>query len=112
MALTIESVSLMKRYFTGVMERANHHANQVDEVILALMGCIIWRAAEVEVRTYRDRTANMLWMTTDKGDTYSFIYNHNTGNIECHEGNMNGTLLKEFNNVNSLSDLKSFFTSL
>lgn len=51
MALKIEDIRLMKRYLEGVMSRANHHAENVNEIILALAGGVIWRGADIDVRT-------------------------------------------------------------
>lgn len=112
MALKIEDIRLMKRYFEGVMSRANHHADNVNEIILALAGGVIWRGADIGVRTYRDKTANMLWMKTDTGKVYCFIFNHNTGKIEVHEDSMNGKMLRMFSNADSNSDVKEFFGNL
>lgn len=112
MALKIEDIRLMKRYFEGVMNRANHHAENVNEIILALAGGVIWRGADIDVRTYRDKTANMLWMKTDSGHEYCFIFNHNNWMIEVHEGSMNGNLLRVFSNTDTLTDVKKFFEQL
>lgn len=112
MAIKIEDIRLMKRYFEGVMARANHHAENVNEVILALAGGVIWRGADIDVRTYRDKTANMLWMKTDSGKEYCFIFNHNNWLIEVHENTMNGKLLKVFSNNDTNSDVKEFFERL
>jgi len=112
MALKIEDIRLMKRYFEGVMSRANHHADNVNEIILALAGGVIWRGADIGVRTYRDKTANMLWMKTDTGKVYCFIFNHNTGKIEVHKDSMNGRLLWEFSNENSLPEVKGIFSNM
>ena len=112
MALKIEDIRLMKRYFEGVMGRANHHAENVNEIILALAGGVIWRGADIDVRTYGDKTANMLWMKTDSGKGYCFIFNHNNWLIEVYENTMNGKLLKQFSNEDSLKDVRLFFKGL
>ncbi len=112
MALKIEDIRLMKRYFEGVMSRANHHAENVNEVILSLAGGVIWRGADIDVRTYKDKTANMLWMRTDSGKGYCFIFNHSNWLIEVHEDTMAGKLLRVFSNQDSNSDVKEFFETL
>lgn len=112
MALKIEDIRLMKRYFEGVMGRANHHAENVNEIILALAGGVIWRGAEIDVRTYGGKTANMLWMKTDSGKSYCFIFNHNNWLIEVYENTMNGRPLKQFSNADSLTDVRLFFENL
>ena len=112
MALKIEDIHLMKRYFEGVMGRASHHAENVNEIILALVGGMIWRGADIDVRTYGDKTANMLWMKTDSGNTYCFIFNHNNWKIEVYEKTMNGKLLRQFTNEVSLTDVRESFEGL
>ena len=112
MAIKIEDIRLMKRYFEGVMSRANHHAENVNEIILALAGGVIWRGADIDVRTYKDKTANMLWMKTDSGKEYCFIFNHINWLIEVHENTMNGNLLRVFSNEDNNSDVKEFFEGL
>ena len=112
MALKIKDIRLMKRYLEGIMDRANHHAQQVNEIVLALAGGVIWRGAEIDVRTYNGETANMLWMKTDLGKEYCFIFNHNNGMIEAHEETMNGRLLRQFSNTNKTYDVKAFFEDM
>lgn len=43
MPLTVTEVDELQQYISGVMERAGHHAGNVDEVALALVGAILWR---------------------------------------------------------------------
>lgn len=112
MALKIEDIHLLKRYFEGVMNRANHHAENVNEIILALIGGVIWRGADIDVRTYGNKTANMLWMKTDSGKCYCFIFNHTNWLIEVYENTMNGTLLKQFSNTDTITDVRVFFENL
>lgn len=76
------------------MGRANHHAENVNEDILALVGGVIWRGADIGVRTYKEKIANMLWMNTDSGKRYCFIFSHTNWNIEVYENTMNGELLR------------------
>lgn len=64
MALTITTLNLLNRYIKGVMERADHHGENVNEIVLTIAGAVIWRATEdVEVKTYKGETANILWLT-------------------------------------------------
>jgi hypothetical protein len=36
-------VDILQDYISGVMARARHHANNVDEVTLAIAGALVWR---------------------------------------------------------------------
>jgi hypothetical protein len=52
MPQTIASVDVLQQYIQGVMARAEHHANNVDEVALAIAGAVVWRKeGEIEVMT-------------------------------------------------------------
>ena len=94
------------------MSRADHHGQNVNEIVLTLAGAVIWRATQdIEVRTYNEETANILWLTID-GHRYAVAYNHLTGNIEIRDRNQNGTVLAEFNNLTSAADVKTIFASL
>lgn len=112
MALTINGIDLLKKYFSGVIERANHHANNVNEIALALIGGVIWRATEdIQVKEYDGAPANILWMVVDS-KRYCFSFNHSSGNIEVKENSMKGNIITVFNNTTPISDVKKFFELL
>ncbi|WKK80308.2 hypothetical protein [Marivirga arenosa] len=112
MPLTITTLTLLNEYINGVMHRADDHGHNVNEIVLTLAGAVIWRATQdIEVRTYKEETANILWLTVD-GHRYALAYNHNTGNIEIRDRNQNGTVLATFNNSSSADDVKSIFGGL
>lgn len=92
MAITIDKVKALKEYFNGVMDRADHHAVNVNEIVLALIGGVIWRAEDnFEVKQYDNAPANILWMyVADR--RLCFKFNHETCKIECREGGHNGPL--------------------
>jgi len=43
MATTIQNIEILRAYLSGVLDRANHHAQNVNEIALAIAGGIIWR---------------------------------------------------------------------
>lgn len=112
MAIEIDQIGVLKEYFNGVMNRADHHADDVNEVVLALIGGVIWRAeGNFEVKQYGGAPANILWMIVD--DTrYCFRFNHETGKIECRKGGHNGDLIEEFDNYMPIAKVKAFFAGL
>ena len=80
--------------------------------MLTLAGAVIWRATQdIEVRTYNEETANILWLTIN-GHRYALAYNHQTGNIEIRDRNQNGTILASFNNSSSATSVKTIFSGL
>jgi hypothetical protein len=63
MPQTIASVDVLQQYIQGVMARAKHHANNVDEVALAIAGAVVWRKErEIEVMTREGDVRNVLWV--------------------------------------------------
>ena len=112
MAITINKIDALKEYFKGVMNRADHHADDVNEIVLALIGGVIWRAeGNFEVKQYGGAPANILWMIVN--DTrYCFKFNHESGRIECLKGGHSGALIREFDNSTSITEVKNFFTNL
>ena len=112
MAITVKDIKTLKEYFNGVMDRADHHANDVDEIVLALIGGVVWRSdGNFEVKEYAGAPANILWMDVN-GRRYCFKYNHEEGRIECLEGGHKGSIIKSFDNNTSITEVKSFFAKL
>lgn len=112
MAKHVSNLEDLKVYFNGVMERADHHANEVNEIILALVGCVMWKLdGNLRIREYDGAPANMLWMDI-KDTRYCFNYNHLEGYIEIRKESAKGVVLKTFTNTTTLGELKSFFENL
>lgn len=112
MAIAIDKIEALNEYFNGVMNRADHHADNVNEVVLALIGGVIWRAeGNFEVKQYGGSPANILWMYVND-NRYCFKFNHETCKIECLSGGHNGPLLESFDNQTPLFAIKDFFANL
>lgn len=112
MPLTITTLTLLNEYINGVMSRADHHGQNVNEVVLTLAGAVIWRATQdVEVRTYNDTTANILWLTVN-GHRYAIAFNHQTSEIEIRDRNLNGSVIATFTNQTTSAVVKQIFATL
>jgi len=114
MPIPVTDVTVLKAYLQGVMERADHHANEVEEIALALAGAIIWRkddGKDIEVMQHQGETKNVLWVYI-KGSRYAFSYNHGAKTIEMREGTTRGAVLHSFSNKTNLSELHSIFEHL
>lgn len=112
MALTITTLTLLNEYINGVMTRADHHGQNVNEVVLTLAGAVIWRSTQdVEVKTYKGETANILWLTVGS-NRYALAYNHRTTNIELRERTFNGNVRATFNNNTPADEVKRVFLGL
>ncbi len=113
MALSVNTLNLLNQYITGVMERAEHHAPNVDEIALAIVGAIIWKVTDedIQVKTYSGQMANVLWMTINV-NRYALVYNHENETIEIREGSIRGNALYEFTNATPIIEIKQAFNNL
>lgn len=47
MAITVDNIKQFKEHSEGVMGRDDHHADRVNEIILALVGGIVWKSRKI-----------------------------------------------------------------
>ncbi|MHC5721892.1 MAG: hypothetical protein ACYTX0_60210, partial [Nostoc sp.] len=75
MTLEVTDIQTLKSYIDGVMERADHHAGDVNEICLALAGAIVWRKddAPIKVRVSGGEIKNQLWVKINH-TRYVFSY--------------------------------------
>lgn len=112
MATTIQSIDILRAYLSGVLDRANHHAEDVNEIALAIAGGIIWRTTDnIRVLSRDGEIKNVLWLQVGNR-TLCFAYNHSTRDIEVREGSVQGAVIRSFNNTTPISDVKDFFENL
>jgi hypothetical protein len=112
MATTISTLHILQEYLNGVLERADHHANNVNEIALAIAGGIIWKTTKnVKVMSRNGDMKNVLWLEVNS-KIICFVYNHSTGNIDVRDGGIQGVTIITFNNSNTIADVKNFFKSL
>lgn len=110
--MQVSNINDFQEYFSGVMGRANHHANNVNKIILALVGGVIWRSnGNFRIREYAGTPANMMWMEVN-GTTYCFLFSHTNGNIEVHKDSAKGSIVRTFDNNTPLTEVKAFFENL
>lgn len=113
MATTIHNIDILREYLSGVLDRANHHAQNVNEIALAIAGGIIWRTTNnIKVLSREGEMKNVLWLQVNTR-ILCFTYNHsNNGSIEVKEGSTRGDIIATFNNTASIADVKLFFENL
>lgn len=111
MGINIENIETLKEYFTLVVERAEHHAHGVNDIIYTLLGFVILKASHIEARQYKDKPANMLKITI-KDKILCLSYNHTNGSIDIKEKNNNGNILCTFDNTSTTDDIKTFFNNI
>jgi hypothetical protein len=112
MPTTIESIEILQAYLSGVLDRANYHAQAVNEIALAIAGGIIWRTTkEIKVLSREGEMKNVLWLQVNSR-RLCFAYNHISQIIEVREGSTHGNVIAAFHNQTALVTVKVFFESL
>lgn len=113
MSITVDDVSRLEEYLKGVMDRAGHHASNVNEVVMTLMGAVLWRkdTTPLEVRTQAGETANIIWFEVD-GRKYALAYNHKAKLIELRERTLRGNVLHSFDNRTTAAQVRTIFSAL
>ena len=112
MSTTIHNIEILREYLSGVLDRADHHAQDVNEIALAIAGGIIWRTTNnIKVLSREGQMKNVLWLQVNDR-TLCFVYNHDLGSIEVREGSIQGVIIQSFNNNSSINEIKVFFERL
>jgi len=93
MATTIHNIEILRAYISGVLDRANHHAHNVNEIALAIAGGIIWRTTDdIRVFSREGEMKNVLWLQVG-GRTLCFVYDHTSESIQVKEGSLQGAVI-------------------
>ena len=113
MSITVEEVSDLQEYIRGVLDRADHHASTVDEIVPVLVGLVIWKKdpPPIRVMTREGHTTNVLWVSL-RGVKYAFVYNHAEGTIEMRVDSLRGSVAHTFTNKNTPAELKKIFETM
>ena len=113
MAKTITDINCIKIYLKGAMGRSGHHAKEVREIVLALIGAVIWRKNNkpIEVRVHSGKTTNVLWWYSKRNIRYAFSYNHKK-QIELRKNNLRGEVVAAFDNKSKIADIINLFKKL
>lgn len=109
----VTDIDRLRDYIGGVVSRADHHADQVNEIALALAGAIVWRKDDdpIEVMVREGEMKNVLWFRV-AGTRYAFSYNHNAQCIELREGSTQGRVVGSFTNRTPCADVRRIFEQL
>jgi hypothetical protein len=110
---SVEEVAELQSYLRGVLNRADHLADNVNEVVLALTGAIVWRKGPEPIRVYtqKGKTGNVLWAHI-AGKKYAFSYDHVNGTIEMRSESIQGPVVRTFSNADTAASVKEFFANL
>ncbi len=113
MTRSISDINVMQEYLRGVLDRADHHAPNVDNIALAVAGAVIWRkdADDLEVHERDGEMKNVLWVTIGRV-RYALSYNHDAQAIDVRRDSTRGAVLASFTNADSVQDVRAFFEAL
>ena len=109
----VTDIDVLRDYLRGVMDRADHHAQNVNEVALAVAGGVVWRKDNdpLEVMTRSGDMKNVLWFKVN-GKRYALSYNHDTSEIELRYRTTQGSVIASISNTMSNSQIRSIFGAL
>lgn len=109
----VTDIEVLKNYLRGVMGRADHHAQNVNEVALAVAGGVIWRKDDeaMKVMVRKGEMKNVLWFRVG-GNRYALSYSHDTGKIELRQGTTQGNVIGSFSNAMTNSEVRQIFARL
>ena len=115
MPQTVTTVDILQEYLIGVISRAEHHANNVNEICLAIAGAVVWRKeGDIQVLAREGDMKNVLWFWVG-GERFALSYDrdHEGGPaIVVRDSNTQGRELAAFTNASSIADVKQFFGNL
>jgi len=114
MPISLMNVDDLQEHLLGVLRRSDHHAGEVNEVLLTISGAILWRKnpqEPVKVNTKEGAGGNVIWFRVD-AVRYALLYNHELRRIELSEGGRKGELIHTFTNETSTSEVVRVFAGL
>lgn len=111
MAIEIDSINDLKHHLTGVMNRADHHAQEVYKIVLPLVGLITWKADRIIARTREGSNANMIWFEAGE-KRFAVVFNHEAAKIDIRENSIQGRVLQQLDNRSDLDSIVTFFEGI
>ena len=114
MPANVDRVDVLQEYLSGVMDRADHHGQNVNEIALTLAGAIVWKKDQVtdlKVMAMGGEMKNVLWFWAG-GEKYAVAYNHDKKTIELRDGGTQGKVLHSFTNKTTAAQIRAAFEAL
>ena len=115
MPVQVDDVATLQQYLRGVLADAEHHANNVELVVLALAGAIISRkdvGTPLDVHSAKGGGLGRALSVTIRGSRYAFSYNHEEHCISMKAGNFQGNVMHTFTNATPLAEIARIFRGL
>jgi hypothetical protein len=114
MPVELNSIDELNSYLTRVIDRARHHAHEIQDIILTLAGAVILekdRGEPLSAGSYRGNVANVL-RATIRRQQYVFSYNHDEQRVDIKRGNARGEIVGSFDNHDSAREVARLFGQL
>src|SRR5262245_46639901 len=112
MGIALRSVDDLQAHLLSVFERSDHHAGEVNEVLLAITGGILWQknpGDHVRVNEREGAGGNIIWFRIGS-QRYALLYSHRSRRIELMLGGRHGPLIQAFTNATPLADVMRVFS--
>lgn len=107
MPIPIETIEDFQSYLNGVITRAQHHAHEVEDVILTLAGAVLLVKdpdTSIELFSREGSAANVIWVRV-RGTRYAFSYDHSNRQVVIKRGSTRGNVVSTFNNQTPTRDV-------
>ena len=114
MGIALNDVDDLQEHLLGVLRRSQHHAGEVNEVLLAIVGGILWRktpGTPVKANEKDGEGGNVIWFRVGS-ERYAMLYSHEEQIIKLMRGGRHGELLHSFTNRTPLADVAQVFANL
>ena len=112
MAIQVNDVDALKSYLEAAMGRAKHHPGNVDGVILALTGAIVWKKDADPIEPMGSKEDEKTLWVKFNGIRYAFSYNHTARTVELRKDSTDGEVLHSFSNATPYAVIISAFDAL
>lgn len=109
----VTDIDVLRNYLRDVMDRADHHAQDVNEVSLSIAGGVVWKKDNdpLEVMVRDGNMKNVIWFKVNQ-KRYALSYNHDTGEIELRKNSTHGQVIASFSNTMSNARVRQIFNGL
>jgi hypothetical protein len=114
MPVQVDDVSALQQYLDGVVNRADHHADNVNEVVFPLIGATVYfknPKSPNKVLVREAATGNVLWVWFGSSK-YAFSYDHKSASIVLKRGSTHGKVIARFTNATGTADIINLFSTL
>ena len=109
----VKDIDILRDYLRGVLDRADHHAQSVNEVSLSVAGGVVWRKDDepLEILARKGEMKNVLWFKVN-GIRYALSYNHSAAKIDLRRNTTQGSVIASFSNSMTNAQVRTIFDSL